>query len=158
MFPALLSGLIVLAPAPKEIQPPKSHPPLVMVLNVNKDGRAFAERTVIRLVEQTRTIQVMNGGKIEERQDKVKVDVQEVVRVFLDDKEVTVYDYKGQRIEAMDLPKRIRKTTPVLVSVDGKEVDKFYLSIVREGSLVVVAPSLAGSPSPPIVDRPRSKP
>jgi hypothetical protein len=46
---------------------------------------------------------------------------------------------------------------PVLVSVDGKEVDRFYLSIVREGTLIVVAPSLAGSPPPPIVNMPQSK-
>jgi hypothetical protein len=158
MFLPLLSALAISVPAPKEIKPSKSPPPMVMVVTVGKDGRAFVERTVIRYVPQTRTIEVKTGDKIEKREDMVQVPVQEVIRAFLDDKEVTVYDHKGQRIEAKDLPKRVTKTMPVLVSADGKEVDKFYLSIVREGTLIVAAPLLAVSPSPPIVDMPRKKP
>jgi hypothetical protein len=131
---------------------------MIMVMTVGKDGRAYAERTVMRLVEETRIVEVRNGGGIEKREEKVMVPVAEVVRAFLDDKAVTVYDHKGQRIEAKELPKRIRRTMPVLVSVDGKEVDKFYLSVVREGTLIIVAPSLSGAPPPPIINVPKERP
>jgi hypothetical protein len=153
MFLTLLSALAVSAPAPKEIKPPKSPPPMVMVATVGKDGRAFVERTFIRL--QPQIVEMKKGDKVEKREEFVSI--QEAVRAFLDDKDVTVYGHKGQRIEAKELPKRIRKTMPVLVSTDGKEVDEFYRSIVREGTLIVVAPSLAGAPPPPIVNIPQRK-
>jgi hypothetical protein len=128
-----------------------------MVVTVGKDGRAFVERKVIRHVPTTRIVEVKSGDKVEKRQETVFVPVQEVTPVFLDDKGVTVYDSKGKRIDAKDLPKVVTRTMPVLVSADGKEIDKFFLSIVREGTLIVVAPALTVAQRPMISETPRPK-
>jgi hypothetical protein len=71
MFLSLLSTLVSAAPVPdpKETSPPKGPPPVVMVVTVGKDGRAFVEQTVLRHIPATRTIEVKSGDKIEKRHD-----------------------------------------------------------------------------------------
>jgi hypothetical protein len=102
--------------------------------------------TTFENVKQMYTVKV--GAGLETRERVVSVPVTRMVRVSLDDKEVTVYDAGGKKIDPAKLPK-LRGATPALLSADGKEVDPFYLRVAREGTLVIVAPQLASVRTPP---------
>jgi hypothetical protein len=64
---------------------------------------------------------------------------------------VRVFGTDGKRIDPKDLPNLLKKSTPVMVSADGNEIDPLYLRLVQPGTLVIVAPDLAdfGRQPPP---------
>jgi hypothetical protein len=63
-------------------------------------------------------------------------------------KKVRIYDTEGRKVKPKALPKLLRKTTPVLVSTDGKKVDPLHLRLVREGTLILILPQPKPRPKP----------
>jgi hypothetical protein len=51
------------------------------------------------------------------------------------------YDTKGKKIDAETVRRRLKKDTSVLISTNGQPVDRFYLNLFREGTLILVVPS-----------------
>ncbi len=47
----------------------------------------------------------------------------------------------GKEYDARTLADKLQKPTTVLVSADGKAVDPYYLRVIQEGTIVVVAPT-----------------
>ncbi len=153
MLRAFLAALLI-APATTAIggppNQPSGPPPKVMILTVERDGTQYITHTVAVERQAPRVEAVKVGDKVVQRVVMVKVPVVEQQRVALDGKGVEVFDHAGKRIAPKDVP-RFLKSMPVLVSADGKPVDPFYLRLVREGMLIVVAPALASSPGAPIM-------
>ena len=146
---APILSLVLAAPAPEPpAAAPKGPAPKVMVLNVDKDGRPYLEATVTvtKFVTETRSFAVLVNGQPQVRTQQVQVPVttMEQRQVFLTDEGVTLYGPDGKKLEAKNLPKQAGPA-PALVSADGKEVDPFYLPLARPGTLIVVAPALAGA-------------
>jgi hypothetical protein len=151
-------SLALAAPAPEPpAEAPKGPAPRIMVLNADKDGRAYLETSVMvtKFVPEVRTVTRVVGGQqvVQQVQVQVPVTTMEQKRLFLDEEGVIVYDADGKKIDAKNLPKQ-SGPAPALVSADGKEVDPFYLPLARKGTLIIVAPALAGGqaggPSSPV--------
>ena len=75
--------------------------------------------------------------------------------IALDDPGITVYGSDGKKIDPKNLPK-LTGPAPILVSADGKEVDPFYLGLAKQGTLIVVSPSLAAPDAGPLPMPPMS--
>jgi hypothetical protein len=137
-----LLSLVLAAPAPPA-PPPKGPAPLVMICKADKDGRPYLQVFVTRATLVTQEIEVVRNGQAEKVQRTVPAYMTEQRQVFLDDPGVAVYGPDGKKVD----PKLLRLApgyAPVLVSADGKEIDPFYLPLARPGTLIVVAPGLAG--------------
>jgi hypothetical protein len=146
---ALLAAAPVLALGGGPDGRPGGPPPRVMVLNVERDGTPYIVQTVTEFVPEQRTQEVKVGKEIQKRVVTVYVPVRKQVRVGLDGKDVQIFDSNGKRLALQDVP-RMLKAVPVLVSADGKPVHPFYLRLVREGTLVVAAPSLTVPAETPV--------
>src|SRR6516165_4623478 len=147
MIRALLAAALLTAPAVAALaggppDRPKGPPPRVMTLQVEREGKSYIQQILTEYIPQQREVQVVVNGRIEKRVETVMVPVVRQQRTALDDKDVQVFNGAGKRLAGADLPKFL-KSVPVLVSSDGKPVDPFYLRLVREDTLVVVAPALA---------------
>ncbi len=77
--------------------------------------------------------------------------------------EVRAFDLMGQPIETQQLHKLLARETTVVVSADGKNVDPFYLRVMKEGTIVLVLPPPPAPPRPepppvtlPAVSEPRA--
>jgi hypothetical protein len=147
MLRVLLGGaLMVLPAAPLQAggkAMPKGPPPRVMMALVDADGRAYIETTryTTRIVVQK--VQVKVGDRVEERGVNVPVTVAEMVKVPLDAEGTRLMTADGKRVGPRDLKALLTKTSPILFSSDGRDVDPFYLRLARPGTLVVIAPGLA---------------
>ncbi len=70
--------------------------------------------------------------------------------------QVSAFDVHGKPIEETRLRKLLARETTVVVSADGKPVAPFYLSVLKEGTIVLVlpqaktAPTPAAPPAPPV--------
>ena len=146
LLPILTLALAAPAPEPPP-DAPKGPAPVVMVLNVDKDGRPYLQTTVTTYKPVTETVTVLVNGQPQQQTRVVMVPVTENRRVFLDDPGVSVCGPDGKKIDPKNLPK-LTGPAPALVSADGKDVDPFYLGLAKQGTLVIVAPSFAG-PQPP---------
>ncbi len=134
MFISILGlSLVLAAPAPEPPDLPKGPAPIVMVLNVDKDGRPYLQAavTITKMVPVPVT-RVINGAPVVEVR-QVPVTRTEQRRIFLDDEGVTVYDPDGKKLDPKKLSKQAGPA-PVLVSADGKEVDPFYRPLARRGA------------------------
>jgi hypothetical protein len=160
MFLPILA-LALGAPAPEPLELPKGPAPKVFVLNVDKDSRGYldVQVTITKYVTETRTITMLVGGvpQVRNQQVQVPVTTMERRRVAVSDDGVAVYGPDGKKFDPKNLPK-LAGPAPVLLSADGKDVDPFYLSLAKSGTLIVVAPSLAGAQPVDAVLTPDSRP
>ncbi len=62
---------------------------------------------------------------------------------------VHVYDMKGKRIDAKQLPKLVKKEIVALFSSDERAADPLNLRLFKEGTLLFVLSSAAPPPAPP---------
>jgi len=154
MFRAILGVALAVVPASLAVGQggvPKGPPPKVMAVKVT-DGKSFLVVRTTRMVEVQVLVQVQVGKRIENRLQKRLVPEMAELHIPLDGRKVRVFDVTGKLLDLKDIPKRLTKSTPVLVSADGKEVDPFYLTLARAETLVIVAPELvdpaAGTPMP----------
>jgi hypothetical protein len=89
------------------------------------------------------------GGQVQKKTVPYTVFVTKLVKVPLDAKDVQVLTPDGKRVGPADVRKLLSRPVPVLVSADGNPIDPFYLQLLREGSLCVVAPELANISTKP---------
>jgi hypothetical protein len=166
MFRAILGVALVVLPASLAAGQgagPKGPPPTIMAVRVDGAGQPFLVVQQPVMVPQQVTVQVKVGDRIENRVETRVVTVMREVRRALDNEKTRFFDAAGKRIDLKDALKRLMKTTAVLVSADGKEVDPFYLRLAREDTVVVVSPELAGAmggpvPIPPPIKLPEKLP
>jgi hypothetical protein len=147
MFHTLVSVLFVLAQPANPVTEPGPAPQLG-IAELDRDGNPVLRRgrTVFKLVVEVVEVQV--GGKTQ-KVPVQKTIAQEVVEyVRLDGAKVQVFQADGKRIAPDGVGRFINGPMPVLVSADGKMVDRLYLRLVREGTLVVLLPGSAQVPQP----------
>jgi hypothetical protein len=72
---------------------------------------------------------------------KVKVTSVLVTTVELPAKNVEAHTTDGRAISATELAKLLTKDRTVLVALDGKKVDPFFLQLYKEGTIVLVPPA-----------------
>jgi hypothetical protein len=70
-------------------------------------------------------------------------------------KDVKAFSVDGKPIERKKLRGLLKKETAVLVSADGKEIDPFYLQMIKEGTIIllvqpVIHPPAVAEPPPPV--------
>ena len=122
---------------------PNGPPPRVMMAVVDGGGRAFIETTryITQVVVQKVLVKV--GDRVEVRDVNVPVTVAAVVKVPLDTEGTRLMTADGKRVAPRDLKTLLTKSSPILFSADGRDVDPFYLRLARPNTLVVIAPGLA---------------
>ena len=64
----------------------------------------------------------------------------------------------GRDLSQQDILKRLKKETPVLVAIDGRMVDRFYLQIVKADTLIILLSEWDGSPATKLLPAPNAKP
>src|SRR5262245_54330292 len=120
---------------------PNGPPPRIMTAGVDDKGRLFVLVHVTEYRTEKRQVTVIENGKGVPREVTVNVPVMVPKHMTLDGPGVEVYDNEGNRLD----PKQLKSTGPkaVLVSADGRPVDRFFLRLARPGTLVVVSRALA---------------
>jgi hypothetical protein len=68
--------------------------------------------------------------------------------VVVDGEQVQVSRKNGKKVDPRDLPKLLRKETPVFVFTGGK-IDPYYLQVIQEETLIVVIPESTPFPARP---------
>ncbi len=71
----------------------------------------------------------------------VKVTRAVVITAELPAKSVTAYSVDGKAISAETLATLLAKDRTVLVALDGKKVDPFFLQLYKEGTIILVPPA-----------------
>ncbi len=146
MTSSLLTVMVLTLSAPAPVKEmPKGPPPRVMTLEVTAEGQLVIRIELIDYFMVKKKFAVQVGGKIEERTVEEQVPITVPRLVALEDNVTEVFGPDGKRIDPAEVRKRITRACPVLVSSDGKPVDPFYLSLAREGTLIVVSPKLIRS-------------
>jgi len=143
MVTALL-GLLLL-PA-TDVEPPspapKGTPPQVITAKIEGE-RLTATRMVTSYRTEFRTEKAIVGAREVTRTVRVVVPVTTMVQLAWNLKRATAQQADGKKIEMAELKKMLAKPAAVLVSGDGKPVDKGYLSLFKKETIVIVAPATA---------------
>jgi hypothetical protein len=134
------------APEPKESQGP---PPTSVTVRLH-DGLLRIERVVpvVEYVPETRTTEVVQGGRVMKVTTTVLVPVSRHVVRTVTVAGARVYDLKGQEIEAKRLPEVLKQPRPALLSADGNPVAPAHLRDVPVDTLIVIVPRTAPPPPP----------
>lgn len=151
MFATLL---VAAAAAPAAPLPADATPapvgPAPWVLHLKSDDaqpRLLVQRlTTVKQTQQS--IKVVNGQRVVEQQ-VVDVQVPQQTQVTLADFDGTVAAADGSPVGTAELVRRARDGVTVLVSADGKAVDRAWLRAVAPGTVVLAGKSLAGSMAAP---------
>jgi hypothetical protein len=91
--------------------------------------------------DNTVTAHEIKGNEKVPVQVKVKVSSVMVMTAELPAKHVEAYTADGKAISAEKLAPMLQKEHTVLIAMDGKKVDPFYLQLYKEGTIVLVPPS-----------------
>jgi hypothetical protein len=147
----ILGAALLLLPAGplaagEKAKGPKGPPPQIMVVELDAGGRPLLVHRVMSFIPQVQEYTVNVGNRVEKRQRTVMVPVLRQVKVKLAAEGVRIVTAGGKRIEPRNLDAVLKRMTPVLVSSDGKDVDPFYLRLLRADALIVIAPELATQP------------
>jgi hypothetical protein len=111
---------------------------LVAAAEFKNDDRPGLDVVITERVPQTQPYRARVGDRDELRERAVLVPVMRMWRLTLDDN-LRVFTHDGKRVQPREIPRLFATKTPILLSVDGKEIDAFYLRLLREGTLVVVS-------------------
>lgn len=150
MLYALIAGLSVLAPAPKDQELPTGKPPEFAVVRLEKDDSLVLYHTVARQVRTITTEQVpvtmvdAQGAQVVKlvpvQKEAVKI-VHERVPVVMQVKGLQGYDTNGKPIAGERLAELLKKEAIVLIYKDGQKPDPAYLRVVRDNTVILVFPS-----------------
>jgi hypothetical protein len=140
------------APRPPEREPPPIGPmPVTALAVVGEGGRVRIRMPVSMYLSRTSYV-LEEGGKVARPVTTYALERRLHWREY-DAAKVKAFDTAGHAVTAAKVKKWLAKELPVLVSVDGKEVDPFYLRVIEPGALVLVvselgtAPQAAGGPA-----------
>jgi hypothetical protein len=135
------------APAPKIERPEAGKlPPRVVWITPAREGKFEMVDTKQEMLPTQKTVTVQEDGQVRRVTQTVMVAVPRTVVRNLDIESVQFYGLDGKKIESKEVRKLLTKDMPALLSVDGKPVDRFYLRLAREGTLVLVVPPSADRP------------
>jgi len=154
MFASLL---IAAAAAPAAPLPADTNPapagPAPWVLHLKGDDAGQLRVVVQKLVttKQVRTIAKNVNGQLVHEQQTVDVQIPQHTTVTLADFDGTVTAADGSPVGPAELVRRARDGVTVLVSADGKAVDRAWLRAVGPNTVVVAGKSLGGAMAPPLV-------
>lgn len=145
------------APAPKP-ERPSGPPPSIVTISPGAEGLLTILDIDQQMVPQQRTVQVTtNDGRVRQVTQTVMVPVlRQSSRILALDK-VEIYGHDGKKLAPADVKKHLSRTVPALLSRNGMPVDRFYLRMVREGTLILVIPP-AHVPPPGNIPKPKPRP
>jgi hypothetical protein len=83
----------------------------------------------------------MPGPEKTPAKPKVKVTHLTVTMTEMPAKDVRAYTVEGREISTENLSTMLARERPVLVALDGKKVDPFYLRLYKEDTIVLVPPA-----------------
>jgi hypothetical protein len=120
---------------------PQGPQPLQVVAHMDRDGNVLIRQMVPVYRQEVRRKKVdQKDGGTAEVQYTVTVMTQQEVQRKLVGHSVQAYNTDGKKIERKALAGLLKNESVVLMSVDGKKVDPFYLRLVKEGTVVLVPP------------------
>jgi hypothetical protein len=139
-----LLSLFFLAPAPPETapEPVKGLPPRVIVVSVADKSEPCVIWWVPYTVTQNKIVDVSVDGRTVRKVVPYSFHGHLEVPTRLTDKDITVQRCDGKKIDPSDVSKALPRTSAVLLSADGKDVDPFYLQLARAEGVVVVTSEL----------------
>lgn len=122
----------------------RSRPPVLALASLGADG-------AITLVQFGNPMSVARKTAYQDRGEQRETEVVQTTRTMtstrLDRKLVQGFETDGTKMSASKLDNLLRREALVLISVDGKSIDPYYLNIVKSGTLVLVVPEGLVGPS-----------
>jgi hypothetical protein len=156
MLAILLVAALPAAPSP-EAKPPKGLPPAIRQVRLSGKGELSIQVEAIVQVyraEKRLVNRNVNGKVVPVEVVVTTVTPERVVRIeCFRAKGLTAQDVSGAKVDPKTLRKRLAKWTPVLVSMDGKPIDKGYLRLFSKGTLMLTLPASAAPLPPPAQDK-----
>jgi hypothetical protein len=121
---------------------PHGLPPQLASASIDDKGMISIQESFGGSEPMEMEIEVNKDGVKEKRKIVVKTTFFSMNKRSLEAKWVKAHDATGKDISAKNLSARLAKHTNLLVSVDGKEVDPYYLQLYKEGTVVLMPPAL----------------
>jgi hypothetical protein len=146
-------SLVLLAvfaqPAP-ETAAPSGVPPTQVVASIDAKGKltiTYATVLAPASSEHTITIPQTKGTDKAPVKAKVKITQLQVTMAEIAAEHVEAFTVGGRPITREQLTTLLAKERPVLVAVDGKKVDPFFLRLYKDDTIVLVPPTNALAPA-----------
>lgn len=153
MLTSLVFGAALAAPAapvPRDTDPaPAGPPPWVVHLKADAGGQVVLVTYATQTVKVTHTVVTVENGKQVMKQVQQDVTQKTAAHHLFNDLHATVAAADGTPVTTAEVVKRAKDGVVVLVSADGKPVEKAWLRALDPDALVVTAAALAGSTGPP---------
>ena len=129
---------VALTNADGKVTAPRGPQPKQVLARMDS-GAALQIRTFVPEVKAVQQkVKTTVDGKVREvtitRQEIV---VREITQK-LDIKKVQAIRADGKKVSSKDLGRLLKKETPILLSTNGKPIDRFYLLLVKKDTLVLV--------------------
>jgi RNA polymerase sigma factor (sigma-70 family) len=124
----------------------KSAAPTVGRASIDAEGRLVL-RTPIAYYQPVTRYERARGTTIPWTSYELKI-VERMMR-YSSVQDVTATDLAGKPIDAKTLAGRLQTDTPVLIGPAGQTVDPYYLSVVREGTIILTPRQDVEPPMPP---------
>jgi hypothetical protein len=125
---------------------PGGQPPEQMLASIDAKGKLTLTHAACMCFGPGAHENIVNAHEMKDKEKvavKVKVKTASVVLTTaeLPAKYVEAYTIDGKAIAADKLATLLAKEKTVLVAMDGKKVDPFYLELYKEGTIVLVPPA-----------------
>jgi hypothetical protein len=131
--------------ADEEIALPRGPQPQQLLARVARDHLILLTTTT-EFRQEVRTVETNVGGQVVKKEVTVTVPIISSRETTSKLSDVQILGVDGKKVDEKIVAKKLKKRTPVLVSVNGQPVDPFYLKLIKEDTLIVVLPRLAEAP------------
>jgi hypothetical protein len=146
MLPSLLVAAAVTAPAapvPPDALPNTTGPaPRVLAVKADAGGTVWVTGQVYEKRKVQQAVAVIENGKQVVKQQEREVMTSNYIRKTLADFGGKFTSADGDPLSTEQATKRVRDGAVILISADGKPVDKAWLKAVREDTVVMLAEGL----------------
>ena len=147
MFTSLVLGTALVSPAapvPADSVTNASSPaPRIAYLKADVNGNVFITGFTYQKQKQIQTkIEIVNGQQVV-KQEPVDVMSQVYFQRQLTDAFIKLTTADGMELAPADAIARVKSGAPVLISSDGKPVEKSWLRAVASDTVVVTSPAMA---------------
>jgi hypothetical protein len=133
------------APVPRDAVPnPVGPAPVVVYLHADASGQVMVVATKYQKQKLTRQVFVVEDGKQIQKQVEQEVQVPSNLRSTLTDLQATFTTADGAALTAEEAVRRVKAGAAVLVSADGKPVEKGWLRAAAPDTVVIASEALAG--------------
>jgi hypothetical protein len=121
-------------------------PPTFGRAKIGSDGILYLKSPTFNYQPTTRYIKQANGEAVTPV-TSYELNVGELL-FTLDAKKYEAITLKGEPIDKSDLAKLLVNEVPVLIDFDCKKVDPYYLSVIKEGTVILQPKVKQGAPVP----------